>query len=256
MQFERPRTRGLFFAHEDAWIRLHTQCGSRLRKGMLKMLKLTTTAAGALIGACVLGASIQGGCATTYYKTMEMFGKEKRDILASRVQSAKDGQADAKKQFQSTLDRFSALVNADGGDLKPAYERAKSDLESSESKAQKVRDRIASVESVGGDLFKEWEAELGQYSSADLRSRSEQQLRDTRTRYDEMLGAMKRAESKMEPVLSAFRDNVLSLKHSLNAQAVASMRGTVLDLEREIASLIAEMERSMAEADRFVQGLK
>lgn len=210
-----------------------------------------------LMSICAAGTGAGlGGCATTYYKTMEVFGKEKRDILASRVQSVRDGQDDAKKQFQSTLDRFSALVNADGGDLRKAYDRAKSDLETSDSKAQKVRDRIASVESVGGDLFKEWEAELKQYSSAEMRSKSEQQLRETRVRYDEMLSAMKRAEGKMEPVLGAFRDNVLALKHSLNAQAVASMRGTVTDLEREIASLIAEMERSMAEADRFVQGLK
>lgn len=196
------------------------------------------------------------GCATTYYKTMEVFGKEKRDILASRVQSAKEGQADAKQQFQTTLERFSALVNADGGDLKKAYDRAKSDLDASESKAGKVRDRIAGVESVGGDLFREWEDELKQYTNPQMRSRSETQLRETRLRYDEMLLAMKKAEGKMEPVLGTFRDTVLSLKHSLNAQAVASMRGTVVDLEREIASLIQEMEHSMAEADRFVAGLK
>lgn len=199
---------------------------------------------------------ISSGCATTYYKTMEMFGKEKRDILASRVESARDGQEAAKEQFQSTLDRFSELVNAEGGDLRAAYDRAKSDLESSESKAAKVHDRIASVESVGNDLFREWQDELKQYTSDDLRTRSERQLRDTRTRYDDMLAAMKRAESKMQPVLNAFRDSTLSLKHSLNAQAVASMRGTVADLERDIAALIQDMNRSIAEADSFIQGLK
>lgn len=213
-----------------------------------------------IVGAILVSATSavlgSAGCATTYYKTMEMFGKEKRDILASRVESARDGQEEAKKQFQSTLDRFSALVNADGGNLRPAYDRAKSDLDSSESKAAKVRDRIASVESVGSDLFREWELELKQYSNPDLKARSERQLRDTRVRYDDMLSAMKKAEAKMDPVLAAFRDSVLSLKHSLNAQAVASMRGTVADLEREIASLIQDMERSMAEADSFVQGLK
>ena len=195
-------------------------------------------------------------CTSTYYKTMEYFGKEKRDILASRVQAARTGQAEAKQQFESALDRFSKLVNADGGDLKKAYDKAKSDLETSESKAQDVRDRIKSVESVGADLFAEWQKEIGQYTSPDLKSKSQAQLDSTRRKYNEMLGAMKRAEAGMDPVLAAFKDNVLFLKHNLNAQAVASMRGTVTELEGQIAALIKDMERSMAEADRFVADLK
>lgn len=206
----------------------------------------------ALISPCVVSL---GGCATTYYKTMEMFGKEKRDILTSRVTDAREQQAAAKEQFQSSLDRFSALVNADGGDLRKAYDKAKSDFDASESKADKVRDRIKSVESVGNDLFREWESETTQYTNPEFKARSQAQLRETRSRYDEMLSAMKRAEATMDPVLAAFKDNVLFLKHNLNAQAVASMRGTVVDLERQIGSLIAEMERSMAEADRFVKGM-
>ena len=196
------------------------------------------------------------GCTSTYYKTMEYFGKEKRDILSSRVQAAKTDQAQAKEQFQSALDRFSKLVNADGGDLKVAYEKAKSDLDTSQAKAQSVRDRIKSVENVGTDLFNEWQQEIGQYTSPDLKAKSQAQLDSTRTKYNEMLAAMKRAEAKMDPVLAAFKDNVLFLKHNLNAQAVASMRGTVSELEGQIASLIQEMERSMSEADKFVAELK
>lgn len=196
------------------------------------------------------------GCATTYYKTMELFGREKRDILASRVQDATVDQAAAKEQFESALDRFSKLVNAEGGDLRNAYDRSKSDYDASEAKAQRVRDRVKSVESVGNDLFSEWDKETGQYTSEDLRSKSRAQLRETRVRFDEMLGAMKRAEAKMDPVLAAFKDNVLFLKHNLNAQAVAGMRGTVADLERDIASLIREMESSIAEADRFVKQIR
>lgn len=208
-----------------------------------------------IVAAGGLAVGAMSGCSSTYYTAMEWMGKEKRDILVSRVESARQGQAEAKEQFQTTLDRFSALVNADGGALRSAYDKAKGDLDRSQSKADKVRDRIKGVESVGGDLFREWEQEIGQYTSADLKARSQAQLRETRGRYDEMLASMKRAEAKMDPVLAAFRDNVLSLKHSLNAQAVAAMRGTVADLEREIASLISEMEKAMAEADAFVKGI-
>ena len=36
---------------------------------------------------------------------------------------------------------------------------------------------------------------------------------------------MRLAESRIEPVLKSFRDQVLFLKHNLNAKAIASLRG-------------------------------
>lgn len=213
----------------------------------------------AIIGvASVVGLSwvgIGSGCSTTYYKTMEVFGKEKRDILAKRVKAAQEGQNDAKEQFESALDRFSKLVNAGDSDLRRAYDKSKNDLDKSQAKADAVHDRIKSVESVGKDLFSEWEQEIKQYSREDLRRQSRTQLDDTRRQFDQMVMAMKRAESSMGPVLDTFKDSVLVMKHTLNAQTVASLRGTVADLERDVRRLIEEMERSIAESERFMREL-
>ncbi|HYE62191.1 MAG TPA: DUF2959 family protein [Phycisphaerales bacterium] len=192
------------------------------------------------------------GCSKAYYRTMEAFGKEKRDILTSRVKEAQEGQEEAKEQFESALDRFSKLVNAPDSDLRKAYNRAKDDFDRSESRANAVRDKVDAVEEVGRDLFNEWERELKEYSTEDARSRSRRQLQETRRRYDQMLAAMKRAEASMDPVLDRFRDAVLSLKHTLNAEAVAALRGTVSDLEDEVESLIKDMERSIEESNRFI----
>lgn len=219
---------------------------------LLARLLAGTLTLGLLAGA-LLPAS---GCSTAYYKTMEAFGKEKRDILASRVKDAKADQNEAKQQFQSSLERFSALVNSPNSDLKKAYDKAKSDLERSESKASAVHDRVKSVESVGKDLFAEWETENQAYSDASLKAKSDQLLRDTRVKYDDMLAAMKRAEGTMEPVLVKFRDNVRFMKSNLNAQAVSAMKGTVSDLQRDIGTLIQEMEASIAESDKFVNELQ
>jgi hypothetical protein len=208
----------------------------------------------ALLCACVLLGPM--GCSKTYYKTMEVFGKEKRDILTSRVRDAQDGQTEAKEQFESALDRFSKLVNAPDSDLRKAYDRAKSDFERSESRAEAVHDKIEAVETVGRDLFNEWERELKDYSTEEGRSRSRRQLEDTRRRYDQMVAAMRRAEKAMDPVLARFRDAVLSLKHSLNAEAVASLRGTVSDLEDDVKSLIRDMERSIDESNRFIEQMR
>ena len=64
---------------------------------------------------------------------------------------------------------------------------------------------------------------------------------------------MKRAAMTMTPVLAAFRDQVLFLKHHLNAQAVAAVQRELVTVETDIAALIRAMEASIAEADAFLK---
>ena len=71
-----------------------------------------------------------------------------------------------------------------------------------------MRKRIKDIERVADALFSEWETELGQYSSADLRRKSEARLTQTKARYKDMLGAMNRAEQRIDPVLKPLRDQV------------------------------------------------
>jgi SMC interacting uncharacterized protein involved in chromosome segregation len=186
---------------------------------------------------------------------MEAFGYHKRDLLVGRVQEARDAQENAKEQFQSALKKFSAVVDFRGGKLEEKYEELKTELDRSESKAEAVRKRVTSVEDVATALFDEWESELDQYTRDDLRHSSEQKLKQTRQRYSQLIGAMKRAETKIAPVLSAFRDQVLFLKHNLNAQAIASLQDELISVEADIASLIKEMEDSIAEADAFIKSM-
>jgi len=199
-----------------------------------------------------LAALLLPGCQSAYYGTMEAFGVHKRDILVDRVEEARDDQTEAKEQFQSALDQFMAVVDVEGGDLETKYTKLKRELDRSESAADAVRERIDSVESVGEALFEEWERELDQYTNPDLRDSSERQLRQTRRQFDQLVGAMNKAEAKMEPVLAAFRDHVLFLKHNLNARAIASLEGEVATLESDVARLVAEMQASIDEADAFI----
>lgn len=205
-----------------------------------------------LVVAAMLLLPLFTGCKTAYYNTMEAFGYEKRDILVDRVEQARDEQEDAKEQFASALEQFKSVVAFDGGDLEKMYNQLDRDYQRSESAAKGVTKRIDSVESVADALFKEWEGELDEYSDPKLRASSEAQLRDTRRRYEQMLGAMRRAEATMPPVLSAMKDQVLFIKHNLNAQAIASIQGTATEIQSDIESLIAEMERSIAEANVFI----
>jgi hypothetical protein len=192
------------------------------------------------------------GCQSAYYKTMETFGKQKRDILVSRVEKARDAQENTKKQFQTALEQFSSVVKVPGSELQTKYNKLKSELDKSEASAKEVSTRISDVENVTKALFKEWKSELDQYTNKDLRRASEQKYKQTQARCDQLIGAMKQAEQKMAPVLAAFRDQVLFLKHNLNAQAVASLQGELVTIESNVASLVRDMDASIAEANSFI----
>jgi len=196
------------------------------------------------------------GCQSLYYGAMEKFGKYKRDILVDRVKDARDAQQQTKEQFASALDKFRSVVNVEGGKLQEKYDLLKSELEKSESKASAVKKRISDVEDVANALFDEWTKELDQYKNAELRAASKKKLDQTRQKYTQLIDAMKKADSKIEPVLSAFRDQVLFLKHNLNAQAIASLQSEVISMEADTGRLIAEMEKSIAEADSFVKTMQ
>ena len=197
-------------------------------------------------------AVVLAGCQGVYYKTMETFGKHKRNLLVDRVENARDAQEAAKQQFRSALEKFSSVVNVPGGELQNKYDQLKTEFDRSEDKAQAVSKRIADVESVAGDLFDEWKSELNQYTNKDLRRASEQKLKQTQNRYDQLIAAMKQAQQKIDPVLSAFRDQVLFLKHNLNAQAVASLQDELVSIESNVAALIKEMDASIAKANTFI----
>ena len=195
------------------------------------------------------------GCSSVYYNAMEKVGIHKRDIMVDRVEEMRDSQQETKEQFASALEHFKAVLKVEGGDLEDKYHQLNDELERSEEQAEEVRERIAAVEDVSEALFDEWQAELSLYSSANLRRSSEQKLKKTRSHYGKLIGAMRRAEAKIDPVLNPLRDQVLYLKHNLNAQAIASLQSELGSIEADVARLIKEMEASISEADGFIRTL-
>ena len=196
------------------------------------------------------------GCQSAYYGTLEKVGIHKRDLMVDRVEGARDAQEEAKDQFQSALEQFTSVVEVKGGSLEKKYNKLNDAYEESKEKAELVHKRIASVEDVSEALFDEWEGELDQYSSTRLREDSRRKLNQTRKDYDRLIKAMKRAEEKTIPVLVAFQDQVLYLKHNLNAQAISSLQNELVAIEDDVAGLVKEMEASIREAEQFINALR
>jgi hypothetical protein len=192
------------------------------------------------------------GCQSAYYGAMEKVGINKRDIMVDRVKDARASQDEAKETIKTTLEQFSAVVEIKSGDLEKTYKRLNDSFLDTESAVNEVHSRIASIESVSGALFKEWKAEIKTYTNVDLKRKSEAQLKDAQIRYEQMIKAMKTASKQMDPVLVAFRDQVLFLKHNLNSAAISSIQGEVVKIQSDVKRLIADMEKAIAEADSFI----
>ncbi|MGE6383968.1 DUF2959 domain-containing protein [Shewanella baltica] len=210
-----------------------------------------------LITSGLIAASLLlSGCQSAYYGAMEKVGYHKRDIMVDRVKDAKESQEDAQKEFSSALEEMQALLNHDGGNLEKAYNKAKDEYESAQSAADNVSNRIKKVEDVAEALFDEWQDEIGEISKASLRRNSEAKLKETRRAYEQLIKSMHRAESKMPPILTAMKDNMLYLKHNLNAQAIGAIKGEFASLQTDISGLIKEMNKSINESNKFIESLE
>jgi len=187
------------------------------------------------------------------YSTYEKFGVYKRDLLKKRVIAARNEEKEAGEQFKDALTKLRAMYGSTGSNLEKMYDGLQSEYDDSVEKAEAVRKRVRDMETVAADLFKEWEAEIKQITSESMRATSRDQLRQTRARYEEMHAALKRAEESMTPVLTKFRDHVLFLKHNLNAQAIASLKGEAVSIQNDITKLIDDMNASIQRADEFIK---
>ncbi|BDX04683.1 DUF2959 domain-containing protein [Planctobacterium marinum] len=195
-------------------------------------------------------------CQSTYYSIWESMGVEKRDILVDRVESVNEAQEEAQQQFASALEELTVLINFDGGELQTAYDKIKDQYDASKDSAERLTSRIDKVESVAEALFDEWQDELSQYSNESLRRDSERKLKDTQRRYGSLIKAMHRSADKMQPVLTALNDNVLYLKHNLNASAIGALQGEFDKIKRDIELLIKEMNGAIAQSSEFIDTIK
>ena len=195
------------------------------------------------------------GCSQLYYSSMKKLGKEKRDILVNRILDGKKAQEQAADQFKTALEAFVEVTKFDGGELEKSYKKLNKELERAEDRAKKVSDQIESIDKVARDLFKEWEKEIGEMSNGRLKTESNRLLSDSRSRHEQLIRQMQASEKKMQPVLTAFRDQVLFLKHNLNSKAIGSLKKSAIEIDNEVGLLIKEIEKSNQQADKTIAGL-
>ena len=192
-------------------------------------------------------------CQSAYYAAWEQLGKEKRHLLKDEVENVRSDQEKASEEFKDVLTRIKTLYGFDGGDLEASYEKLKANYEDCRSRADAVSERIDMVERIAADLFDEWEKEIGEIGNPKFKQQSRDKLIATQRRYKTLRTAMVKSESSMARVLRNLQDYVLYLKHNLNAMAIGALKNEADSIELEINRLVADMNRSIREADTFLK---
>lgn len=215
-------------------------------------IKLVNNYVKALLVAAVI---LLTSCQSAYYSAMEKVGKHKRDILIERVENATESQQEAKQEFKDALEQFSALIAFDGGELQQQYELSTEHYESSQKAADDVTSRIDAIENVANALFDEWQDELEQFTNQNLKRQSQASFDQTERKYSSLLKSMRRAEKRMQPILNALKDNMLYLKHNLNARAIGALKSEYKLIKDDVERLIKEMNSSIESSQQFIQSL-
>lgn len=229
---------------------LYWKAGLDKLSGIIMKSKLS------LGSAVIVLAVLLTGCTSIYNATMEnVFGYEKRELFKKSVAALQDEQKDAQKEFKDALTRLKELYGFKGGELESVYEKVKSSYDRCDEEAKQVATRIENMEDLAKSMFSEWEKEIQQYSNPSLAATSREQLRLTKERYVQLSRTVRDAESAMKPVLGQLKDNVLFLKHNLNASAIGSLQGEASGIQKQIEQLLTQMNTSIAASDAFIKTL-
>jgi len=201
------------------------------------------------------GASLPSMNAVTDF-SIDRLWKEPRDLLVDRVEEARDVQQETIEEFQTAMEKFKAVTGFQGDELEAQYEKLNAAYERSASRAAEIADRVDKVTVAANVLLEEWRDELNDYHDARMRRMAEVQFDQTRRQARGLISSMRAVEARTKPVLALLRDQVLYLKHNLNARAISSLDKQRVRIEGDVKVLIAEMQAAIDEADSFIKALK
>ncbi len=210
----------------------------------------------AFLALVLLTVAVGSGCQTVYNTTLEkVFGYEKRELLKKSVAALQSEQQAAQQEFKDAMTRLKELYGFQGGPLESTYAKLKGSSDNCAAETKAVQARIDNMEGIASGMFAEWEKELQQYSNPALAASSRQQLGETQARYARLSHTVRASADSMKPVLAQLKDNVLFLKHNLNAAAIGSLKGEAANIQRQIEALLSRMSASIAESDAFIKAM-
>ncbi|MBD64199.1 MAG: hypothetical protein CME62_03275 [Halobacteriovoraceae bacterium] len=196
------------------------------------------------------------GCSSIYYNFWETLGQEKRDLLASNLEKTNSTQKDLADDFKDSLERIRSEYSFEEGKLEKTYDELSLDLEKAKDRSQLLSERIEKTTNVAEDLFEEWEDEADELDNKEYKKKSLSKLKATKKKFYATLTQLQKVEASVKPILKKFEDRVIFIKHNLNAKVVGNLRVEFKNIEKDMNSLIAEINSSTKQANSFIKEIE
>jgi hypothetical protein len=183
-------------------------------------------------------------------------GIRQTERLAKKAEALIDSVSAAQVQVRTTLAAHRDLVFGGATDLRKPYRALDREIDRAAKKREAVRGRADAARAEATDYFRAWAGTLPLIEDAELRTRSEERLRDSKARFDGIVEAGLRAAAAYEPFLSRLRDQWNYLGHDLNRSGIESLRPDGEQVAAEGDRLLAEIDESLRQSRDYVASIR
>ncbi|MBX3024356.1 DUF2959 family protein [bacterium] len=190
-----------------------------------------------------------GGCSTIYYAAMSQLGWAKADLLANRVQQARDAMDQARVQLADAVPDFEEARAAPHG-AAVHYQALRASFADAHENATLIRTRRAAVESAAEALFGEWQHEIDSAADPGLRQRRQQRYDAYHAPFTRLLDAMRGAEAALPPVLDGMQAALAALRHPTADTPVPTVPAAAAD------RALRDLQIAVALANQYITVLE
>jgi len=195
------------------------------------LFTLTTLAAAALLA----------GCGTTS-------GYKQADKTGEGIAEFREEIINGKKAIDATMNSLGQIAASATTDPRKAFEKFSKSVSNLESTAGKVRDRGQDMKAQGKTYFAQWEKEMTEVKSEEIRSLAASRKAKLQATFDAIAKAAEPLKAQFIPWMSGLKDLEKFLSNDLTIAGVDAAKGLFaktradgVEVQKSMDALIAEL---------------
>lgn len=191
-----------------------------------------------------------------YTSSLSLEGADDQHDLSRQVVTTVEAHKAGQEAFDSAYTLITKFTKSQAEVNQDLYDELLTQVDTCASKCDKIASSNARLEEDAAALFMSWGAELDQFSSAQLRMRSEERMQNVQGRFDVLSSRLRDTHARMESALVGLKDYVLFFNHNLNARSASGLDFENESLAKEIRALGAEVDGARSQGNDFIQALQ
>lgn len=179
-----------------------------------------------------------GDTITGVFKKKPSSGPARVDDLLARIERVHTECELSEQITREALATIESIASPDfDGDPMTAYQELVASIDRCERRAKDLDTAVRPMKRAAGPFFDRWAANLGDFTSMEIRLRSQARLEETHERYEAIVAAVEPAQSAFEAFNARLRDHMLFLGHDFNPAALHELQGEVRSLSEHAGEL-------------------